>query len=144
VANLKDFEFCLLHYVPDAIGNARLSIAVIVFDMSDPETGICTMNIAPHWRTAVRRLDPDSDLEMLGALLTEIRDRLLSKDQRWDMIRQMEDSFSNVVQVSQRRKCPAGLRTEMVEDFARRLLEKTSTTSKSFASIPPQTSQPGV
>jgi len=42
-------------------------------------------------------------MEMLGSLLTEIRERLLSKEQRSDMIRQLEDSFSNVVQVSQRR-----------------------------------------
>jgi hypothetical protein len=140
---LRCREFCFLRYVPNVIGNVGVSIAAIVFDMSDPEAGICNMSIAPHWQSAVRRLDPDCDLEMLGALLTEIRDRLLSKDQRSNMIRKMEDSFSNVVQVSQRRKCPAGLRSEMVEEFARRLLEETSTTSQSVASTPPPTSQLG-
>ena len=102
-------EYCLLSYVPNVLSCEGVSIAAIFIDSTDPEEETCTVSFAENWQTKVRLLDSDSDLEMLAALLTEIRDRLLSKHDRRDMLRQMEDSFSNVVQVSQRQEisgCP--------------------------------------
>ncbi len=119
-------EYCFLHYVPNVGSDKRISIASILIDPTDLENGICTMSFAADWQTKVRSLDPDGDLEMLEALLVEIRDRLLSKSERSDVIRQLEDSFSNVVQISQRRKCPVVPISETVETFARELLGKTS------------------
>jgi hypothetical protein len=43
---------------------------------------------------------------MLEALLGEMQDRLSCEGTRSEMIRLMEDSFSNVLQLSQRRICP--------------------------------------
>jgi hypothetical protein len=120
-------EYCLLYYVPNVLSDKSVSIAAIIFfNSSDPVNGVCTMICAPDWQTEVRALDPDTDLEMLEALLTEIRGRLLSPGHRFDMIRQLEDSFSNVVQVSQRRKYPTARDSETVGAFAHRLLVKTS------------------
>ena len=119
-------EYCILEYVSNVVSSAQIPIAVIFIDSTDMQNGICTMTFAADWQTNIRRLDPDSDLEMLVALLTEIRDRLLSSLDRSDMIRQMEDSFSNVIQVSQRQKCPVAPNLETVEAFARALLGKAS------------------
>jgi hypothetical protein len=135
----RNVEYCLLRYVPNVLSDRSVSIAAIVINSSNLENGICTMICAADWEAKVRILDPDADVGMLEALLTEIRDRLLSASQRSDMILQLEDSFSNAVQVSQRRKCPVALRPEAVEAFARRLLQKTSKispTSSGMRAVP--------
>jgi hypothetical protein len=119
-------EYCSLLYVPNMLSDEGVSIAGIFIDPIDIENGICTMAFAADWQKRVRRLDPHADLKMLGALLAEIRRRLLSKDQRSDMIYQLEHSFSNVIQVSQRQKCAVGSIPETIDVFAQELLEKTS------------------
>jgi DUF3037 family protein len=120
----RNVEYCVLRYVPNVLSDKIASIAAIFIDSSDLENGICTMILAPNWRIEAQLLDPDADLEMLEALLTEVRDRLHSKQQRGEMIRELEDSFSNIVQVSQRWKCPVIASRENIEAFARRLLGK--------------------
>jgi hypothetical protein len=95
----------LLYYVPNVLSDKTVSIAAIIIPAEDIETGARGMIYAADWQTEVRILDPDADLEMLNALLSEIRDRVLSPSQCSDMIHQLVDSFSNIVQLS-----PAGLR----------------------------------
>jgi len=129
MAKLKAVEYCLLRYAPNVTVDEGVPIAAIVIDPSNLEKGICAMSVATDWKTRVRLIDPDSDLRMLGALLTEIRNRLLSKRGRCEMLHQLEDSFSNVVQISQRRKCTIAPSPETIEDFARGLLERTNVTS---------------
>ena len=124
-------EYCLLSYVPNIFSCESVSIAAIFIDSTDPEEEYCTVSVAENWQTKVRLLDSDSDLDMVEALVTEIRDRLLSKHKQRDMIRQMEDSFSNVVQVSRRQKCPAAPGPDTIEAFARELLGDTSKTRHS-------------
>jgi hypothetical protein len=136
MTKLEAMEYCLLRYTPNVAVDEGVSIAAVVIDLSNlDEKGICAMSIAADWKTRVRLLDPDSDLEMLEALLTEIRNRLLSEGERCEMLQQMEDSFSNVVRVSQRRRCTVALRPETIESFARGLLEKGSKTSPSFGGM---------
>jgi hypothetical protein len=102
-------EYCLLKYVPNIISDKSVSIAAIVISPGDSEAGLYRLIYATDWHTRVLVLDPDADLKVLDALLSEIRDRLLSPSHRSDMIRQLEDSFSNAIQISQRRKCPRPL-----------------------------------
>ena len=119
-------EYCFLHYVPNVAADKSISIAAIFIDPTNLDDGICTVCIAANWQTEVQLLDPDSDLEMLEALLKEIQDRLLSRSERYGVIRQLEDSFSNVVQISHRRKCPIAPCPEALDAFARELLERMS------------------
>ena len=116
-------EYCLLRYVPTVIRDDSVAVAVIFIDSSDLENGICTMSFATDWQTKVLLLDPNSDLEMLGALLREILARLLSPATRSEMIRELEDSFSNVIQITERRKSPIASAPESIEAFACTLLE---------------------
>ena|ERR1700680_4962146 len=97
-------EYCLLNYVPNVLSDKSASIAMVIFP-GDPEKGVCAMIYTADWQTRVRVLDRDADLEALEALLSDIRDRLLSPSQCSSMIHQLEDSFSNIIQVSQRREC---------------------------------------
>lgn len=119
----SNLEYCVLRYAPNVIGREGVSIAAIFIDPSDQ---VCATIFVPHWQEIVRLFDPDSDLEMLAAMLSDIRERLLSPGNR-DMLRTIEDSFSNVIQVSERRRCPIAANLGSVEAFAHALLEKTST-----------------
>lgn len=123
-------EYFFLCYVPDPVSHRSVSIAVILIDPCDLEKGVCTMSSPQDWKSRVWFLDPDSDLEMLEALMTEIRDRLRSSSERSEMIQQLEDSFSNVIQVSRRRKCPFAPTPETASAFARQLLQTTSKTRR--------------
>jgi hypothetical protein len=135
MSKLRAAEYFLLRYAPNVTMDEGVSIAAIVIDPSNLEKGLCAMSLATDWKTRVRVLDPDSDLQMLGALLTEIRNRLLSKRGRCEMLHQLEDSFSNVVQVSQRRKCTIAPSPETIEEFARGLLERTNATSPGLSGM---------
>jgi Protein of unknown function (DUF3037) len=119
-------EYFLLRYVPTVLSEKTVSIAAIFIASGGPESGICTMIYAADWRAKVRVLDPDADLEMLAALLSEIRDQLFSPSQRSDMIHQLEDSFSNVIQVSQKRECALASSPNAIEMFVRGLIQKTA------------------
>lgn len=120
----RSLECCSLLYVPNMLCNKSISVAVIFIDPVDIENGICTMAFATGWKRRVRKYDSYADLKMLDALLSEVRDRLLTKNQRLDMIYQLDHSFSNVIQVSQRQKCLVGPTPETINAVAQELLEK--------------------
>jgi hypothetical protein len=141
MTKLRDVEYSLLRYVPNVTSHEGVSIAAIVIAPKSLEEGFCTMSIAADWKIRVRLLDPDSDLEMLGTLLKEIRERLSSKEQCSDMIHQLEDSFSNVVQVSQRRKRAVAPSPETIEAFARGLVERRNVTSPDLSGMRDATCQ---
>lgn len=125
----RNVEILYMYYVPNVVIDERICIAAVTID----PTGICTMALAADWQTRVRSFDPKSDLTFLEALLKEIEMRLLSPDERSKMIRRMEDSFSNVIQVSQRRSCKLPDGFKGAEDFSRTLLEESSKMFKQFA-----------
>jgi Protein of unknown function (DUF3037) len=126
-------EYCFLRYVPNVVTDGGVSIAAIFIDPADTERGICEIHFAADWQTKVCFVDPDADLEMLQALLTEIRDRFDSEGERSDMIRQIEDSFSNVIQISERQECPVAPSPEAVETLARKLLDNASKGSSALS-----------
>ena len=125
----SSIEYRIVWYVPDVMSNNCLSLAVIFTDSCDPQDGVCAMNVAESWQAEVRHIDPHCDLKMIEALLSEIHARLLSRSERSDMIRQLEDSFSNLVQVSDRHKLPSEWRLDSLEEFAHELLGNSLSTS---------------
>ncbi len=129
-------EYFVLLYVPNVVSDRSIPLAVIFTDPSNVQEGICAMRVAAAWQTTVRLVDPYSDVQMIEALLSEIRDRLLSKLLHSDMIRQLEDSFSNLVQVSERRKFPGRFSPESCEDLVHELLRDTLSKPRCFSSTP--------
>jgi hypothetical protein len=123
VAKSDYTEYCLLHYVPNVADDESIPIAALLIVSNDEEGGSCDLWLDEDWQSKVRLLDPYADLVMLEALFTEIRDRLSSEGHSSEMLHCLEDSFSNTIQISQRRKCT------MAHDdpFARSLLGKALT-----------------
>jgi hypothetical protein len=128
MAESRNLEYCVLRYVPNAIGKEGVLLAAIFIYPGDPDKETCAITFAPHWQEKVQLFDPDSDLEMIEATLVEIQDRLRSPTSLY-MLDQLEDSFSNIIQISDRKKCPLPANSRSVWAFAQALLGKTSTGS---------------
>jgi hypothetical protein len=126
---MSKIEYFFIEYLPNVDGRRTISIAVVLFDAEHMEDGICKLMVAPQWQAKVLIFDPHADLKLLESLLSEIRDRLFSPIERVEMVRQLEDSFSNNVQVSARRPGPSNSSAEIIENFARALFSEASAAS---------------
>jgi hypothetical protein len=120
-------EYLFIEYLPTIDERRSISIAAVLFDADHMEHGFFNMTFVPLWQTRVRIFDPNADLEILESLLSEIRDRLLSPLD--EMVRQLEDSFSNNIQVTKRRPGPSNSSPQTVESFAHALFPQTSVSS---------------
>jgi hypothetical protein len=109
-----DVEYIFLTYVPNILSEKNVDIATILISLGDQGHMICDQG----WQNKVRILDPNADVEMLGNLLEEIRCRLLSPGESSEMIQQLEGSFSNILQVSARKRGPRALFSQSLEDGA--------------------------
>jgi Protein of unknown function (DUF3037) len=102
----KQFEFFLLRYVPDAVKDEFVNIGVVMVEAGANGNGFADVRFTRDWRR-VRCLDPQVDVEMLEALEREIRGQLGEIRDREGLVRRLEDSFSNVIQISPAKGCLA-------------------------------------
>jgi hypothetical protein len=99
MAEKRQLEFFLLRYVPDAVKDEFVNIGVVMVEPSETGAGFADVRFARDWRR-VQRLDPGADLEMLETLEREIRGSLAEVKDREALIRKLQDSFSNAIQLS--------------------------------------------
>lgn len=89
----------LVSYVPRALQDRSVNIAVVMVG-----NGFADARFARNWQ-AVLAVDPDADTELLTQLTREIWDKLQVLDKREEMLLQMQDSWSNTVQISVGKGC---------------------------------------
>ena len=106
MADKRQLEFFLLRYVPDAVKDEFVNIGVVMTEPAANGSGFAEVRFTRDWRR-VRCLDPDADIEMLEALEREIRSQLSNVRERGVLLRKMEESFSNLIQVSSSKGCLA-------------------------------------
>jgi hypothetical protein len=104
MADRRQLEFFLLRYVPDAVKDEFVNIGVVMIEAGanwaqSNGGGFAEVRFTRDWRR-VRCLDPQADVEMLAALEGEIRGQLTTAQDRSALLRRLEDSFSNVIQLS--------------------------------------------
>ncbi|MGB7190021.1 MAG: DUF3037 domain-containing protein [Acidobacteriaceae bacterium] len=119
-------EFSLVRYVPDPVKNEFVNIGVLLREAGRPESAV--VRFTKDW-SRVRCVDPDADTAMLEALETEVRRRLLEDGQA--VMKTLEDSFSNLVQLTESKAClaesvPAELEQLMALHVEARKREKVS------------------
>lgn len=103
MAELKQFEFFLLRYVPDAVKNEFVNIGVV---LTSPD-GVAEFRMTRDW-SRVRCVDPAADIEMLQAVESELRVRLGAGDEaKATILKKLDDSFSNLLQISESKACLA-------------------------------------
>ena len=123
----KQCEFYLIRYVPDAVKNEFVNIGVLLREAA----GVGVEN-APMLRftrdwARVRCVDPEADTEMLEGLEGELRarllDRLVEDAPGAGVLAVMEDSFSNLVQVTEAKGCLAESMQAEIESLMRVYVE---------------------
>jgi len=102
VSERRACEFFLVRYVPDPVKNEFVNIGVLLREAGRPESAV--LRFTKDW-SRVRCVDPDADTAMLEALESEIRRRLLEDGQ--PVMKVLEDSFSNLLQITPSKACLA-------------------------------------
>jgi hypothetical protein len=116
-------EFLLVRYVPDPVKNEFVNIGVILREAAPAETPQFTVRFTKDW-ARVRCVDPDADIEMLEAMETEMRRRLLDQDSGASpFMNMMEDSFSHQLQITGPKACLAENMTAGMEELMRLYVE---------------------
>lgn len=122
MAEPHKLEFFLLRYVPNVVRGEFVNFGVVMFDPAEDGSGFADVRFARNWER-VRQADGQADVEFLDALQRDIRRQLADVRDRSTLLRKMEDSFSNLIQISQRE----GLLTErpelQIEELAKIYLE---------------------
>jgi hypothetical protein len=120
MSDLRQLEFFLLRYVPDAVKDEFVNIGVVMVEHGG--SGFAEVRFTRDWRR-VQCLDPQADVEMLGAMEREIRGQLGSTQDRTVLLKRLEDSFSNVIQLSPAKGCLAEDPVREIESMALMYLE---------------------
>jgi len=97
--NSRQVEFFLLRYVPHAVRQEFVNIGVLMVEGGANGAVFADVRFAKDWRR-VRCLDPQADVDVIEALLLEIRAEVGEIRDRTTLLKRMEDSFSNVIQLS--------------------------------------------
>lgn len=124
----RKFEFLLLRYVPNAVRERYVDFGVVLLEKGN-ETRPAMVRFAPHWK-AVLKLDPQADVNVLEALEREITAQLASLGDREVLLRWLEDSYSNVIQVSARRPCLGSDPEQEIEILAKMYLSEPEVLAK--------------
>jgi len=122
MADRRQLEFFLLRYVPDAVKNEFVNIGLVMVESGANGDGFADVRFTRDWRR-VRCLDPQADVDMLAALERDIRGQLATTREREVLLRRLEDSFSNVIQLSPAKGCLAEDPVAEIEMMASMYLE---------------------
>src|ERR1700760_2540358 len=115
----RNCEFFLIRYVPDAVKGEFANIGVLLREQGQADGA--EVRFTRDWGR-VRCLDPDADVSMLEGLEAEIRRRLLEGGGK-AVLKEIEDSFSNAVQVTDARACLAESVAAQMEQLMKRYVE---------------------
>jgi hypothetical protein len=118
-AELRMVKIFVVSYVPQILRDRSANIAVVMVG-----EGFADVRFARDWQ-GVLALDPEADTELLTELAREIRDKLRVPDQGEEMLRQMEDSWSNSIQISAGKGCLTKDPTAEIETLASQYLQMT-------------------
>ena len=115
---VKQLEFLLIRYVPDAVKDEFVNIGVMVLDGDEAE-----VRFTRDWRR-VRCLDPAADIEMLEALEVDLRKQLNDGVMdRATLLRKLQSYLSNSLQLTEPKGCLTQDPAEELQALARMYLE---------------------
>jgi len=122
MAVLRQCEFFLLRYVPDAVKDEFVNIGVVLVEPGANGAGFAEVRFTRDWQR-VKCLDPAADLEMLEGLEEDLRSRLKAGG-REKFLHAIEDSFSNVLQLTPAKACLTESPVEELGKLAQMYLER--------------------
>jgi hypothetical protein len=107
MADLKQFEFYILRYVPYVVKEEFINIGVLLFEPHPNGFRFVDVRMTNDWQR-VYCLDRNVDIEVLQGLEPYIRTQLQHSQNVGVLPGKLEDSFANLVQISPRKVCLAG------------------------------------
>lgn len=114
-------EFFLIRYVPDTVKNEFVNIGVVLRESGRPETA--RVQFTRDW-SRVRCVDPEADTGMLEALENEVRERISrGTAETASMMKTFNDSFSNMLQITEPKACLAESMPAEMEQLSRLYIE---------------------
>ena len=113
MADLKQFAFYVLRYVPYVVRDEFVNVGVLLFEPDANGFRFADMSMTSDWRR-VYCVDRQVHIEILQGLEPYIRMQLQHSQDVSLLPRKLEDSFANVIQISARKVC-------LAEDPAREL-----------------------
>jgi Protein of unknown function (DUF3037) len=119
----RQLQFFTIRYSPNIVTGKFINIAVVLLD---PSGDFCGVRFISDWQR-VRDFDPDADIEMLEALGRDIEGKF-GRGEGEEILKTMEDSFSNAVQLSPGMVC-------LVEDPANEIEKLASSHLRESAHI---------
>jgi Protein of unknown function (DUF3037) len=122
MADKRQLEFFILRYVPDAVKEEFVNIGVVMFEPGANGNGFADVRFTKDWRR-VWCLDPQADVEMLEALERELRRQIVDAHDREVLVRKLQDSFSNTIQVTATKACQAEEPKTEIETLAKLYFE---------------------
>ena len=122
MVEMKHCEFFLLRYVPDAVKDEFINIGLVLLHRNTKGTEFADVRFTRDWRR-VRCQDPEADVEVLQAMESQIRQELGEPRERAAMLKRLEDSLSNTLQISVSKGCLTADPAQEIEALARMYLE---------------------
>jgi len=122
MAAFNQCEFFLLRYVPDAVKDEFVNIGVVLVEPGANGAGYAEVRFTRDWQR-VKCLDPAADLEMLEGLEDDLRTRL-KEGRREDFLHRIEESFSNLLQLTPAKACLTESPAEELGRLAEMYLER--------------------
>lgn len=109
-------EYFIVFYAPEALGNTRINLGIVLLC---PD-GKASVRFVSDWKR-IQDLQPDSDIEMVRAICNDIEKQIKNQNAH-EIVRIMEDSFSNEIQLSERMQCQTNDQVEVMNGLAVRYL----------------------
>ncbi len=122
MAARRQLEFFILRYVPSVVRGEFVNFGVVMFEPGSGGSGFADARFARNWER-VRLADPQADIEVLEAFENDVRRQLGKVRDREALIRTLESSFSNLIQLSRREACVCEQPELQIEELARMYLE---------------------
>lgn len=133
MADLRKLEFFLLRYAPDAVKDEFVNIGIVMVEPGANGGGFAEARFTRDWRRLLC-LDPQADIEMLEALQREVSQQVMGASSHDVLLYQLQDSFSNVIQLSPMKACLAEEPAKEIETLAKLYFEGPKAASRREAS----------
>lgn len=123
MSDRRQLEFFLLRYVPDAVKDEFVNIGLVMIEPGASGGGFADVRFTRDW-LRVRCLDPHADIETLEGLASDIRRQFSQLKDPAILLHWLEDSFSNLIQLSPSKGCLAENPELEIETMASMYLER--------------------
>lgn len=118
MSELRKLEFFVLRYVPDAVKDEFVNVGVMMVEAGGNGPGFADIRMTKDWRR-VQCLDPQADVEWLASLEKDIQLWIGDAERRSVLLKKMEESLSNGLQLSSGKGCLAENPAKEMENLAR-------------------------